>query len=96
MIFSLRAREEFADVVVTEALAQSERPRFRAIWLGGRRREDFIKANTQRGVDYFFERFAQLGRAFPRFGGNVRIERQCGSHAGIMTPDLKKSTHVFK
>jgi hypothetical protein len=35
-------------------------------------------------VDDVFERFAEPGRSFARFGGDIRIERQGGSHAGIM------------
>jgi hypothetical protein len=35
-------------------------------------------------VDNVLERFAEPGRAFACFGGDIGIERQGGSHASIM------------
>jgi hypothetical protein len=89
MVFSLSGGDQLGDVVVAEAPAQTERPWFRAVRLGRWRRENLIKAYAKGRVNYFFKGLAQPGRAFLGFGGDVRVKRQSGSHAGIMMSGLR-------
>ena len=94
MILSFRAREQFGNIVVAETLPETERTSLRPVWLGWWRSQDFIKTRPQRCVNYFLERLLQFGRALLCFGRDVGIERQCGSHKGIMMLIRKKSTHA--
>ena len=84
MIFPFGACEQLGDVVVTESPAQSHRPRFGAVRPGRRRIQDRIEADPQGGIDNLLERLAKLLRSPFRFSGYIRIERQRGSHSGIM------------
>jgi len=96
MVFSLGGGNQFGNVVVTKAPAQSHRSRLRTVRFRGGRRQDFIQAHAQRGVDHFLEWFPQFGSAFLCFGRNVGIKRQRGSHAGIMMLSVRKSTHTSR
>jgi hypothetical protein len=84
MAFSFGVSEQFGDVVVTETLAEPERACFGAIGFGSGRLEDFIQTRAQGGINYAFERLAEPGRTALCFGGDIRIERQGGSHKSIM------------
>jgi len=84
VVFSLGAREQLSDIIVTKALPEPERARFGSVGSGGGRLQDFIQTNTQGGVDDVFEWFAKLGRAFLRLGSDIGIERQGSSHLSIM------------
>src|SRR5436190_16896850 len=93
MVFSLGSGDQFGNIVVAEPPAQSERARFGAVRFRGGGRKNFIQPHAQSSVDHFLEWFAQFGGALLCFGRNVRIKRQCGSHAGIMMLSVGKSTH---
>lgn len=86
MVFSFRNGEQLGNIVITEPLAQAERTRLGAVRPGGWRRKDLIQPHTQRCIDHLFERLAQLGRTFSCLVSDIGIERQCGSHVGIMMP----------
>jgi len=86
MILTFRAGEQFGDIVAAESPAQSHRPRIRAIGPGGRGIQDRIEPDPQGGVDHFLERLAELFGAPLRFGGNIRVKRQCCSHTSMMMP----------
>ncbi len=94
MILSLGAGEEFADVVVAEALPQAERARLGAIAFGRLWRQNRIEADAQGKVDDFLEGLVQFRRALFCLGGNIRIERQVGSHLDIMMLYKQMSTHI--
>lgn len=91
MALPLGVGDQLGDVIIAQAPAQPHWPRLGAIGLGGRRGEDFIQSDAQSGVDHFLEGLVQTGRPQPRFGGNIRVKRQSGSHAGIMMPFLVES-----
>lgn len=86
MGFSFANRDQLGNIVVIETGTKTELARFGPVWLGSRRRENFIQSGPQRGVDHFFERLAQSGRAFLRLRGYIGVQCQRGSHAGIMMP----------
>jgi hypothetical protein len=86
MVFPFGTGEEFADVVVAEAAAKAERAAFGAVRHGSRRSQNLVKANPKGGINDFLKRLVQPCRALSGFGGYIRVERQGGSHAGIMMP----------
>jgi hypothetical protein len=43
-----------------------------------------VEPDAEGGIDDLLERFPEAGRALPGFGRHIGIERQGGSHAGIM------------
>jgi len=84
VILSFGASKQFGNIVVAESLAQSHWPRFCAIRFGGRRIQNGVQPNPQGSVDYLFQRLIEFCRSPLHLSGDVRIKRQCGSHAGIM------------
>src|SRR6266404_2539027 len=84
VVLPLGACEYLGDIVITKASAKPERARFGSVPPGGRRLQHFVQANTQGGIDDVLEWFAKFGRAFLRFGRDIRIERQGSSHLVIM------------
>lgn len=96
MILPFGAGQQLGDVVVAEAPPQTQRARPGLIGFGGRRLQDLVESEAERGVDDFFERFAQFGRAFPGFGGHIRVERQSGPHAGIMMSQFNLSSGALR
>src|SRR5688572_23835548 len=85
VILSLSAGEQFTDIVITKPAPQPQRG-----WL-----QDLLKSDAQRRIDDFFKWFAEFGRALPGFGRHVRIERQGGSHTGILMPHAKGCQRLF-
>jgi hypothetical protein len=69
--FDFRACQQFADIVIAETAAQSERPGLRDKF-GRGRFQHVIESDAQRRIHDLFEGFAQLGRALPGFGRNRR------------------------
>lgn len=96
MVFPLGGGDQLGDVVVTVALTQTQRTRLRAVGLRGGRRENLIYIHAQRRIDHLLEGLVQLGRALPRLGGDVGIERQRGSHTGIMMLGNSTSTRIIE
>jgi hypothetical protein len=91
VVFAFSAGEQFGDIIVAEARTEAERARFSAVWFGGGRIKDLIEAEAESGINNFFERFAEFSGTLLRFGCDIRIERQGGSHIGIMMPTGRES-----
>ena len=95
MVFSFGAGQQLRDIVVAESLAQSHGPRNCAIGLGWRRIQDRIQSEPQGFVDDFFNRLIELFGAPLHLRRNIRIQRQCGSHTGIMMSSLSMSRCII-
>lgn len=86
MILSFYASQQLSNIVVSKTLTQSQGTGLRAIRLGRRWIQHFLQPDAERGIHDFLERFVQLGSALLCRGRDIRIERQRGSHKGIMMP----------
>ena len=75
MVFSFKTSQQFGNVIVAEARAQTERPAFHSVGLGLRRLEHLLQANAQCGIDDLLEGLVKLGCARPCFSRNIRVER---------------------
>jgi hypothetical protein len=84
VVFALCGGKQLGNVVVTEALAQSEGAGIRPVRFSGWRFQDLIKADSKRGVNDLLKGPLQYRRAFLCFGSDIRIKRQRGSHLSIM------------
>ncbi len=84
MVLSFGAGEQFTGVVVTEPALETQGSRLGPVGPRGRGTQHLVEANPQRGVHNLLERLSELGRALPCFRRDIGIERQRGSHAGIM------------
>jgi hypothetical protein len=98
VILSFAVDQQLGDVVVAESIAQAQGARHGAVGLRWGGLQHGVESDAKGGVDDFFERFPEAGRALPGLGRHIGIERQGGSHTGIMMlyPALSMGRLVFR
>ena len=78
--------KQFTDVVIVQAASQAQRPPLCAIRFGDWRPEDLLQTEPKRGIDHLLEGLAQFRRTLLCFCPHIGVQRQGGSHTGILMP----------